>query len=80
MDIDELIGMAERAGCDVSAMDGREYQTMWCDLEQFKRFATLIAAAEREACAQVADAWQSSTTDPAYQCECAEVIRRRGRG
>lgn len=41
---DEIIDLAEKAGCDVSAMDGREYQTMWCDVNQLERFAALVAA------------------------------------
>ena len=35
-------------------------------------------AAEREACAKVADEWQTEIDDPRYQCDCAEAIRARG--
>ena len=33
---------------------------------------------EREACAKVADAWQTQVLDPQYHCDCATAIRRRG--
>jgi hypothetical protein len=42
------------------------------------RFAALVAAAEREACAKVADEWQTEVDDPRYQCDCAAAIRKRG--
>jgi hypothetical protein len=41
-------------------------------------FATLVAAHEREACAKVADEWQTEVDDPRYQCDCAAAIRARG--
>jgi hypothetical protein len=34
--------------------------------------------AEREACANVANAWQEDVFNPLYQCDCATAIRRRG--
>lgn len=42
--LDEIADLAEKAGCDVSALDGREYQTMWCDSEQLQKFVALILA------------------------------------
>ena len=36
------------------------------------------AAEEREACAQVADEWQTAIHDPRYECDCATAIRARG--
>ena len=41
--------------------------------EQFERFAELVAAAEREACAKLCDGWTSADGD-----RCAEAIRVRG--
>jgi hypothetical protein len=35
-------------------------------------------AAEREACAEVAEAWQLGIDDPQYQTDCATAIRARG--
>jgi len=46
--------------------------------EDLERFAALVAAHEREACAKVADEWQTEIDDPRYQCDCAEAIRARG--
>ena len=34
--------------------------------------------AEREACAKVADEWQTAIHDPRYECDCATAIRARG--
>lgn len=34
--------------------------------------------AEREACAQEADRWQTALHDPRYECDCAAAIRARG--
>jgi len=50
-----------------------------CTTEEIERFAALVAAAEREACAKVCDdlsdehAWEGS-----YAYECAIAIRARG--
>ena len=41
-------------------------------------FGMLVAAAEREACAKVADEWQTAIHDPRYECDCATAIRARG--
>ena len=35
-------------------------------------------AAEREACAKVAEEWQLGIDDPKYQTDCASAIRARG--
>jgi len=41
--------------------------------EKFERFAALVAAAEREACAKVAEDWDTAMTD-----KIAAAIRARG--
>jgi hypothetical protein len=46
--------------------------------EVLQKFAQLIAAEEREACAIEADKWQNSIHDPKYECDCATAIRARG--
>ena len=46
--------------------------------EYIEQFANLVAAAEREACAEVAEAWQLGIDDPQYQTDCATAIRARG--
>ena len=50
----------------------------WGDEAHFQRFAALVIAAEREACAKVADEWQLGVDDPRYQKSCADAIRARG--
>ena len=52
MTFDDIVDLAEKAGCDVSAIDGREYQTMWCDSYQLERFSAALiqsGAASRDA-------------------------------
>lgn len=70
---DDIIRMAREAGCLNVADYGRksyEFQP-----EELERFAELVAAAEREACAKLADGW------PDYNVQgLAEAIRARGQG
>ena len=40
-------------------------------------FAHLVAEAEREACAKVAEDWQVGIAEPRYQADCAAAIRAR---
>ena len=67
MNKDEIIRMAREAGpLTQGPFDA------WC-----KRFAALVAAAEREACAKVCDEFQAR--DVGMQpAECAGAIRARG--
>jgi hypothetical protein len=66
----EIIGMARQAGlCD---REGRDDNSIIIT-DHLERFAKLIAAKEREACAKVADGW------PDYDVQgLAEAIRARG--
>ncbi|CAB4134730.1 hypothetical protein UFOVP274_53 [uncultured Caudovirales phage] len=59
---DDIIRMAREAG----VLSGYES-------ELFQRFAVLVAAAEREACAKVCDGWTHADGD-----QCAAAIRARG--
>ena len=59
---DDIIRMAREAG----VLSGYES-------ELFQRFAALVAAAEREACAKVCDGWTHADGD-----QCAAAIRARG--
>ena len=64
---DDIIRMAQEAGDDVE-------HTLPSDLDFLERFAALVAAAEREACAEIADEYE-------YQLvagSCAIDIRARG--
>ena len=73
---DEIIRMAREAGLEqVVAIDPKSgIQTVKCPpLEPLKRFAALVAAHEREACAKVCDIW------PYYDVQgLAAAIRARG--
>ena len=69
---DEINRMAREAGMERLAaieIDGTETFEM-ARFELLDRFATLVAEAEREACARVCDWWNVS--------HCAAAIRARG--
>jgi hypothetical protein len=74
MTSEDIIRMAQEAGCDIA----------WA--KALKRFATLVAAAEREACAKVCeDIYNDPKDNNGYDCyytrpylECAAAIRARG--
>ena len=54
---EEIIRMAREAGFDPHDMS----DDFTCNLEDIERFAALVAAAEREACAKVADSERYNT-------------------
>jgi hypothetical protein len=70
MNRDDIIRMAREAG---KVRPGVEYMP----LEVFERFAHLVAAAEREACAKACDKLGDEYAD-ANPADCAFVIRERG--
>jgi hypothetical protein len=71
MNREEIILMYEKAnGWSPEGFDNT--------VKELQRFAELVAAAEREACAKVAEAWQVGIDDPRYQTDCATAIRARG--
>ena len=64
---DDIIRLAREAGDDVE-------HTLPSDMDFLERFARLVASAEREACAEIADEYE-------YQLvagSCARDIRARG--
>lgn len=72
---DDIIRLAEESGLE----DGLyPYGALW---ESIERFAILVAAAEREACAEVCEriskefVFEPRSPDPVY---CADAIRARG--
>jgi hypothetical protein len=83
MNREDIIRMAREAGC--KPFRSPEH---WDDVQVFatpnvlERFAALVAAAEREACAKVCDAVQKKNEDDgAWMWEarnCAAAIRARG--
>lgn len=70
---DEIRAMAREAGF----YDGRE-ELFWVGPEGLERFAALVAAKEREACAQVADATFRGKPGQSVNLAVAAAIRARG--
>jgi len=68
---EDIIRMAREAG---KVRPGVEYMP----LEVFERFAHLVAAAEREACAKVLDEMAAKDTLSNYSKVAALAIRERG--
>jgi hypothetical protein len=75
---DDIIRMARETDC----LDDQHYGSMWAD--KIERFANLVAAAEREACAalcfQIWNKWmdEKDTTHFPDAEDCANAIRARG--
>ncbi len=69
MNRDDLIRMAKEANCQAPREDWNSTAWVLSD-EALERFAALVAAAEREACAKVAG--------PHLNGEIAAAIRARG--
>ena len=68
---DEIIAMATEAGLNSYRIAPSEAAAVW------KRFAALVAAKERDACAQVAMEFRRGAGDPVCG-EVAAAIRARG--
>ena len=74
---DDILRMAREAGFEALGTDD------WvCFGDEIERFAALVAAAEREMCAQVCESMRPSKEefDPRYHAGCtdsAEAIRAR---
>jgi hypothetical protein len=86
---DDIIRMARKANLHERVKYGVGYVVRIPNLEKLERFAALVAAAEREACAKLCEQEQFELTedvtgknalqlfDSGCRC-CAEMIRRRG--
>jgi len=82
---DDIIRLAREAGFDpdtpikgtgeILAWEGHDCVEV---SESLKRFAALVAAAEREACAKVCDELRDEDGFEPYGTECAAAIRARG--
>lgn len=72
---EEIIAMAKEAG----GYESPQYpENLVMDEHDLARFAALVAAKEREACAQVCDGVESGEGETAgLACECAAAIRAR---
>ena len=71
MDREDIIRMAREAGLDPD---------LWNYTDAFERFAALVAAAEREACAKVCESrfMGDLTREDIEARRCAAAIRARG--
>jgi hypothetical protein len=87
MNREDIIRMAQEAGFESNSL-GVTYTSGWLP-DLLERFAALVAAAEREACAKVCDERKlprlpdSSEFDHLYNqavSHCAKAIRARGQG
>ena len=74
MDREEIIRMAREAGFEVYETDVWITDGWW--LEELERFAALVAAHEREACAKVAEDYCGAWDDEGFAL--AAAIRARG--
>ena len=70
---DDIIRMAREAGLPYEYDTGRILY-----LKQLERFAALVAAAEREACAKVCDEFAARDKLSNYYAVAANAIRARG--
>jgi hypothetical protein len=78
MNRDEVMRMAREARL---AEHTHPYQLWSASDDGLERFAALIAAAEREACAKVCDQRaEEDKFEGGYANACAEAIRARGQG
>jgi len=80
MTIDDIIRVAREAGFDLTMFEFSLGFVTHGTHEEFERFAALVAAAEREACAKVCDDLvlaHPGRADLTAQ-QCAFAIRERG--
>ena len=80
---EDIIRMAREAGAtNVDAADPQCWVgAIAFDVEELSRFAALVAAAEREACAEVCEETTAAWTQHLYNSgcvDCAAAIRARG--
>lgn len=76
LEIDNIILMAREAGFDLTMFEFSLGFVTHGTHEEFEHFAALVAAAEREACAQAAEAVVPRHTDCGNKI--AAAIRARG--
>ncbi len=85
MDREEIIRMAREAGAAVDVSTDPNSPPSWWAAghnDVWERFAELVAAKEREACAQICDQevarWGFHAVAPSAAAGCAVLIRARG--
>lgn len=75
MNREDIIRIAREAGAKFDPHWGIAYNI---GTATFERFAALVAANEREACAKVCDELRDEDGYEAWNTECAAAIRARG--
>ena len=70
---EQMVAMAIEADC----MRVNMYGDVAMAVERLSRFAALVAAREREACAQVCESEWSNVAERMYGRECAAALRAR---
>ena len=78
---EEIIAMAREAGFDMSRLPSIRAANVYGEVnDELARFAALVAAKEREACAQVCDGFDTGRrlTSDFKAAEMAAAIRARG--
>ena len=75
---DEIIRMAREAGAVERYFGNQLHGIAFHKKEWLERFAALVAAHEREACAKVCESMYNSPTFSDEYIECADAIRARG--
>ena len=84
--MNDIIRMAREAGFEMDDSFVLEPSVVWYIVEgQLERFAALVAAAEREACAKLCDEMEEKAEEHGTECckwptpsDCAYAIRARG--
>jgi hypothetical protein len=75
---DDIIRMARKANLHERTKVVGGYIVNIPNLENLERFAALVAAAEREACAKLCEELRDEDGFEPYGTECAAAIRARG--
>jgi hypothetical protein len=74
---DDIIRMM-RSVCDTDKVDAWHNEFWTVTQDELDRFANLVAAAEREACAKLCDELRDEDGFEPYGTECAAAIRAKG--
>ena len=75
---DELIDMATQSGFSVTHTSNLGVELYLCNPKDIQRFAKLVAAKEREACAKECEHTALRMGSEWMAQHCAEAIRARG--
>lgn len=82
MNKDDIIRMAREAGMKlawIATLPGSDKMKVLLDTDQVERFAALVVAAEREACAKLCDELAARDKLSNYYAIAAKAIRARGK-